>query len=94
MLIRLSQRKWRCLKGAVLNIKFGPFSIFSGVFFTLPRYDYPFDATLVLVSEEATVLCKHATLVLVSEEATVLCKQKKNTFGLWCHPICALNIAN
>ena len=35
-------------KGAVLNIKFGPFYVFSGVFFTPLRYDYPSDVTLVL----------------------------------------------
>ena len=44
----VSQRKWRCLKGAVLNIKFGPFYVFSRVFLTPPRYDYPLDAILVV----------------------------------------------
>ena len=35
-------------KGAVLNIKFGAFYVFSRVFFTPLRYDYPSDVTLVL----------------------------------------------
>ena len=51
----MSQRKWRCLKGAVLNIKFGPFYVFSSVFFTPPRYDYPLDATLVLWQYESRI---------------------------------------
>ena len=51
----VSQRKWRCLKGAVLNIKFGPFYVFSRVFFTPPRYDYPLDATLVLWQYESRI---------------------------------------
>ena len=36
------------LKGAVLNIEFGPFDVFSRVFFNPLRYDYPSDVTLVL----------------------------------------------
>ena len=59
---RLSQRKWRCLKGAVLNIKFGPFYIFSGVFFTFLRYDYPFDATLVLWQYESRIRGNYCTV--------------------------------
>ena len=51
----MSQQKWRCLKGAVLNIKFGPFYVFSRVFFTPPRYDYPLDATLVLWQYESRI---------------------------------------
>ena len=51
----VSQQKWRCLKGAVLNIKFGPFYVFSRVFFTPPRYDYPLDATLVLWQYESRI---------------------------------------
>ena len=35
-------------KGAVFNIKFGAFYVFSRVFFTPLRYDYPSDVTLVL----------------------------------------------
>ena len=35
-------------KGAVLNIKFGPFHVFSRVFFAPLRHDYPSDVTLVL----------------------------------------------
>ena len=35
-------------RGAVLNIKFGAFYVFSRVFFTPLRYDYPSDVTLVL----------------------------------------------
>ena len=51
----VSQRKWRCLNGAVLNIKFGPFYVFSSVFSTPPRYDYPLDATLVLWQYESRI---------------------------------------
>ena len=53
-----TQRKWRCLtclKGAVLNIEFGPFYVFSRVFFTPLRYDYPFDATLLLWQFESCI---------------------------------------
>ena len=86
-LIRLSQQKWRCLKGAVLNIKFGPFYIFSRVFFTPLRYDYPFDATLVLWQYESRIRGDYCTV-----------QAKKNifffTFVLWCLTICALDIAN
>ena len=60
----VSQRKWRCLKGAVLNIKFGPFY----VFFTPPRYDYPLDATLVLWQYESRIrggLLYNITLTLI-----------------------------
>ena len=41
-----------CLKGAVLNIKFGPFYV---VFFTPLSYDHPFDATLVLWQYESRI---------------------------------------
>ena len=42
-------------KGAVLNIKFGAFYIFSRVFFTPLRYDYPSDVTLVLWQYESRI---------------------------------------
>ena len=42
-------------KGAVLNIKFGPFYVFSRVFFTPLRYDYPSDVTLVLWQYESRI---------------------------------------
>ena len=81
-----SQRKWRCLKGAVLNIKLDPFYIFSRVFFTPLRYDYPFDATLVFWQYESRIR---------RDYCTVQAKKKLFfTFGMWCLPICALNIAD
>ena len=49
--------------GAVLNIKFGPFYIFSRVFFTpLRSYDYPFDATLVLWQYESRIRGDYCTV--------------------------------
>ena len=51
-----------CLKGGVLNIKFDPFYIFSRVFFTLLRYDYPFDATLVLWQYESRIRGDYCTV--------------------------------
>ena len=45
-----------------LNIKFGPFYIFSGVLFTLLRYDYPFDATLVLWQYESRIRGDYCTV--------------------------------
>ena len=60
------------------------FRFFSRVFFTLLKYDYPFDATLVLWQYESRIRGDYCTV------------QAKTffTFVLWCLPICALNIAN
>ena len=69
---------------AVLNTKFGSFYIFSGIFFTLLRYDYPFDATLVLWQYESRIRGDYCTVQA----------KKKFTFALCCLLICALNIAH
>ena len=84
--------------GAVLNIKFGPFFVFSRVFFTPPRYDYPLDATLVLWQYESRIrggllhaigLCCIELSVKISHNLTSLLIFLSNYYQ-WCQWICFL----
>ena len=66
-----------------LQAKHQTFYIFSGVFFILLRYDYPFDATLVLWQYESRI-----------KRGLLYCTVLYCTFVLWCLPICASQLTD